>query len=440
MKSRSNITAASVVCLSVGLVVFGGPLVHSAPLNEELTGLLNDHPRIRAAKNTAASARASIDDAKAGYLPRLEFSGDTGYERTDSATRRGNGQAGFSMRRDKWTFTLTQNLFNGFRDEAGVNAAEASAVASDKSLDGTQQQLLLEGITAYLDVLRNSQLIAVAKKNETTIKMQLELEDERVQRGSGITVDVLQAKSRLQVAKEQRVAFEGRLKSSLAAYKQVFNHAANIGKLEDSKPPAALLPKTLKAAIRMAEEENPQLHITRLQSDVAREQRRIANADYYPSLDLVGSVDYEDNVGTSRGIEREQSLLLRARWEFFSGFRTRARVEAASRAFAASKDNYNFARRKVEEELKRSWDDLQTQRQRVSLLRNAVNIAEEVFAARAKLREAGKGSQLDVLDAQSEVFSAQINLISADFDSRIAVYTVALNTGILTPAALGLSK
>ena len=63
-------------------------------------------------------------------------------------------------------------------------------------------ELLFQGLNQYLEVLRTVHLIAVAQNTENTIRMQLRLEDERVQRGSGIAVDVLQAKSRLQVAKE----------------------------------------------------------------------------------------------------------------------------------------------------------------------------------------------------------------------------------------------
>ena len=68
-----------------------------------------------------------------------------------------------------------------------------------------------------------------------------------------------------------------------------------------------------------------------------------------------------------------------------------------------------------------------------------VNIAEEVFIARAKLREAGKGQQLDVLDAQSEVFGAKQDLIKVEFDSRIAVYRLALSMGTLTPQRLDIA-
>jgi outer membrane protein, adhesin transport system len=172
------------------------------------------------------------------------------------------------------------------------------------------------------------------------------------------------------------------------------------------------------------------------QADIAREQKRAAKGDYYPTVDLVGTLDYEDNVATTVGIQRAQSLLVRARWEFFSGFRTRSRVEAASRTLASRKDTYNFATRRVEEDIRIAWDKLATERRRVDLLQNAVNLAIEVFDARKRLRESGKETALNVLDAEREVSAARIKLITADFDSRIASYLLARRTGMLTPAKL----
>ena len=424
--------------LSLIAGVFAVPAT-AEPLRSELDLLLREHPDLRRARNDAAAARARIEEARSAYLPRFELSGDSGAERTDDPTRRQAGLGVFLMRRDKLTLTATQNLFNGFRDEAGIVAAELGHIEQQMSLENTRQELLFQGLNQYLDVLRNVRLIAVAQNTENTIRTQLRLEDERVQRGSGIAVDVLQAKSRLQVAKEQRVAFEGRLQEALARYKQLFGHLPEISSLEEGVPPEGIVPPDLDGAIETAQQYHPALRQTRYQADIAREQKRIARADYYPSVDLVGTLDYADNNGTTRGVKREQSLLIRARWEFFSGFRTRSRVESASRTLAARKDSFNFAVRRVEEDVRVAWDRLLTERRRVDLLNNAVNLAIEVFNAKKRLREAGKETSLNVLDAEREVFSARINQISAEFDARIASYLLARRTGMLTPAALGLA-
>ena len=422
----------------IAVSVAGGVASVSAEtLQEEISILLTQHPDIRRARNDAAAAGARVDEAYGAFYPRLELTGDTGYERTDSPDRRAAGDDAFSMRRDKLTLTATQNLFNGFRDEVGLNAANSGVLEQKMALENTRQELTFLGLNQYLEILRNVRLIKVAQTTEKTIRTQLELEDERVQRGSGIAVDVLQAKSRLQVAKEQRVAFEGRLQEALARYNQLFGHMPDIARLEDIRPKESLIPESLDSAVEQARQFHPALRQVRFQTDIAREGRRIAKAEYYPTVDLVGAIDYEDNISTTRGIKRDQSLLVRARWEFFSGFRTRARLEVASRVLASRKDTYNFASRRIEEDVRVAWDQLMTGRRRVDLLQNAVNLAIEVFNAKKRLRESGKETALNVLDAEREVSDARIKLITADYDARIASYLLARRTGMLTPEVLG---
>lgn len=422
----------------IAVSVAGGVASVSAEtLQEEISILLIQHPDIRRARNDAAAAGARVDEAYGAFYPRLELTGDTGYERTDSPDRRAAGDDAFSMRRDKLTLTATQNLFNGFRDEVGLNAANSGVLEQKMALENTRQELTFLGLNQYLEILRNVRLIKIAQTTEKTIRTQLELEDERVQRGSGIAVDVLQAKSRLQVAKEQRVAFEGRLQEALARYNQLFGHMPDIARLEDIRPKESLIPESLDSAVEQARQFHPALRQVRFQTDIAREGRRIAKAEYYPTVDLVGAIDYQDNISTTRGIQRNQSLLVRARWEFFSGFRTRARLEVASRVLASRKDTYNFASRRIEEDVRVAWDQLMTGRRRVDLLQNAVNLAIEVFNAKKRLRESGKETALNVLDAEREVSDARIKLITADYDARIASYLLTRRTGMLTPEVLG---
>lgn len=74
---------------------------------------------------------------------------------------------------------------------------------------------------------------------------------------------------------------------------------------------------------------------------------------------------------------------------------------------------------------------LTTAKQRLSLLENAVNLANEVWEARKKMREAGKETIIDVLDAESDITNAQINYVVASYDLRVAAYSLVHATGQL---------
>ncbi len=429
--------------LTAGVLGLAGVLPASAAsLEEELAGLLQDHPNIRAAYKTVESTRQGIKHAKSAYYPQISVSADIAQEVINSPAERqqGDGQQGKPSSRtpQSASFSMTQNLFNGFATASAVRTAHLNKELSLMTLEGTRQNTVLEGATAYVNVLRQKRLIELSRENEGTIQQQLQLEDERVQRGSGIAVDVLQAKSRLQSAKERRVTFEGALQGAISRFTQTFNHSPNIDAMTDPVPPVEMVPSDLERAIDIALLGNPALGNSSVTIEVAREHRRTVRAEMYPSLDVSSAWNFEKNAGAVLGVRRDYSVTLTATWDLFTGFSTRNLLSQAAFDLGATKDIHDFTARKVIEQTRLAWQALFTARQRLELLENAVNIASEVFSSRQKLREAGKETVINVLDAENEVNNTQINFTSASYDERLAVFQLLLAMGLLNPEGLQL--
>jgi adhesin transport system outer membrane protein len=404
---------------------------------EELRMLLTAHPRLKAEVNNVAAADEGIRRARAGYLPSAALTGDSGREVIDDPITRGRGETS-ELTREKITLSVTQNLFNGFGTQERKGWAEAQHDVAVETQEAARQSLLLEGITAYYAVLRQERLVEVAQQNENTIQQQLQLEDERVQRGAGIAVDVLLAKTRLQLAKERRVQLQGSLKEAAARYVQVFDHEPKIDQMVEPNLKLDMVPESFDVAVDSAYDKNPVLRGSNRQIDVAERNRGIAASDYYPTVDLVGRLNWENNVDALEGVRRDWAVLVRLNWQLFNGFATDAAVAAAAYSRAAAMDTYGYNRRKVIEDLRIAWEQLATARERVRLLDNAVAIAEEVFVARRRLRDAGRETAINVLDAQSEVFAARLNYLAAVYDVQIASFRVLFVMGILTPETVGL--
>lgn len=407
-------------------------------LEEALRGLLGSNPRIAAAKRNLEANQAGKKEAFSAYLPTAAFDGETGYEYTDDPARRGNDDDPLNANRNVAGLTVTETLWDGNRREANSSIADLNLQSAQDTVGLTIQDVLLDAITAYHEVLREERMIEIAKSDEENVQTQLHLENERVERGSGITVDVLQAKSRLQQAKERRVAFEGRLRDAISAYKRVFNIAPDLAGLVEPVPPMTLLPVSRDAAEQMAIVDNPALSVSNKGIDIAKEERVVARSEFFPKLDLVGRASYEHDVDGVSGYRENYAVVVRATWEFFSGFGTQARVSKAAATYHQRINERDDIQRKILDEVRTAWEDLSTARERVELLENAVNIASEVYDARQKLRESGKESALNVLDSLSELKTAQINFINASYDARLAVYRVLRAIGHLDPRDMGL--
>lgn len=408
-----------------------------ASLTDEISYLLESHPRLNAARNNISAADEGVNRAFGEYLPSLDLFTDYGYEHTDSPGLRSsrNGRA-LSTARESLSLTLTENLFTGFRREANNETARLNREVAAIEFEGTRQEILFEAVAAYLNVLRHASLIGFAVGNEQNIQRQLKLEDERVRRGSGITVDVLQSKSRLQIAKERRVAFEGNLRNAVARYTQVFGVPPEVASMTTPEAPLDILPANLEEAEEIVLSESPIVANSSRAIDLSRERKRSAAAPYYPEVDLVGQYNYEQDDQGVIGTRRDYVVKVEARWNLFTGFSTRADVADATFRNLAAVDNHAFINRKVIEDVRLSWDQLATVRDRVELLENAVNIASEVYVARNKRHKAGQETLLDLLDAENEVFIAQISAADASFDSRIAVYRMLFAIGRMTPESI----
>lgn len=416
---------ATVVALSGAFACPAG----ATSFEDALRSLADRHPLIKAGERAIESSEGTIGIANSRFLPSVGLTGDGGYSNVDSPLRRQIGQGPAEDDRRKFTLSITQNLFDGFGKQHGYRQAEHNRDAVTSGLASTRQTVLLEGAGAYLNVLRETRLVTLATQNERTIQQQLNLEDERVRSGSGIAVDILLAKARLQIARERRVAFEGTRSDAMSRYLQVFGVPAEVGSMSDPALPLAVLPDSLETAVQAAMTSNPGLDRASKLVRVSEERARGASSGYWPRLDLVGRANRETNVDGISGTRKDYTVLLQVTWDLFSGFATKSAVSEAVGELGAQRENENQTRNKVVEEVRLAWQAYRTARQREELLTNAVNIASEVFEARKSLRDSGRETALNVLDAENEVYAARINLVAATYDAYVAVYRVLAAIG-----------
>jgi adhesin transport system outer membrane protein len=222
----------------------------------------------------------------------------------------------------------------------------------------------------------------------------------------------------------------------VARYVQVYDRQPEVGGMAIPRLPVELLPATLDAAEAAALAENPVLANSQHAVSLSTERKKIAESPFYPEVDFIAEYNYEQDAAGVVGSRRDYIFKIEARWELYSGFSTRADTADAAYQRLAAMDNHNFVNRKIIEYVRLSWDQLDTVRSRVALLENAINIAIEVHKSRIKRREAGQETLLDVLDAENEVFNAQIGATDAAFDARIAVYRLLFSMGRMTSGAM----
>ena len=162
----------ALVCVSI----LGARPAEAVTLEEMLAGLAGDHPAIRTEEERVNSADQRLRGTKAFFLPTVSLTSDYGYERIDSPTRRVSRGKPAKELRESVTLNLTQNVFDGFRKNFDRRGANEDKAAATENLENIAQTVLFQGVSAYVDVLRQSELIQLVQENEARIQRQFELE------------------------------------------------------------------------------------------------------------------------------------------------------------------------------------------------------------------------------------------------------------------------
>ena len=314
---RATLGCAAIAGIIVG--VFAPLAGTAAPLRDELQDLVTNHPLIQSNRFQVQSTTKGLRASLSPYLPSLDLSADAGQERVSTPALRSTPTGPLESGTETWGLSLTQNIYDGGLKSSNRLTSRLQLRVADITLTSVRQSVMFEGITSYLDVLRQSQLLDLSSQNEANIRRQLNLEDERVRRGSGIAVDVLQAKSRLQIALERKVFVFGALEDAHSRYLQVFNRWADSASMILPAPPNALLPPNLDDAIGIALAENPAILSAQRQIEIADQNRESVVSEYYPTVDFVVEGNYEDDFNGVPGIRRDYSAKVRANWNLFSG-------------------------------------------------------------------------------------------------------------------------
>jgi len=395
-----------------------------------------DHPRIKAADEVGAVAVEEVNLAYSAFYPTVNLAGDAGYEHVNNPTRRSTNNpadSAYNRGRETTTFTVTQNLYRGGRNSAELRAAEIGRDAAEFYRSEQAQKAMKEGIQAYLQFLEYSQNLSSARDNVQKIQAQSNLEDERVRLGGGVSLDVLESKRRLMIAKFREVEMVGSMEIVVGQYIKMFGHGPDYASMTVPTVPKTLVPNSLDEATDLAMKSNPTLLKLENLMQSSAVKKSVEESGYMPTVDLVFEHNYENDLNTVVGIRRDWNLLLKANWELFSGFKTKAGVAQASHNYEAAKNDLLDNKRTIAEQVKKAWETMQYNLAGVTYYQNNLNLAQEVFEGTKAQREAGKETLIRVLDSELALFEAKVLLTTTKFRYLLAVYDLLYSMGTLTP-------
>ena len=419
------------------MVIFGvsawGAAARAESLPDLLLNLIENHDRINAAKNDLEAAHSRIRETRGAWFPEAQVDFNNGFQK-----RANPGTQDTTKRFNETTLSITQLLWDFGKTNTDVTISEKNHETAAISLHRVRQDLILEGITAYIQVYSASRRLTLSRQSEDNIKVQTELEDARVAGGAGFSTDVLQAKTELAEAQSRRVVAEGTLRNALSRYHALFRDMPReIGTFALPPIPETLMPRTLDEAIEVGMKDNFQVRIDRLAADIAKDSVTRTRQDlFYPELSAVVETSHEKNLDGTIGQRNEQVAKVELTFPFNLGMTAFDSVDASRSSFKATIDRAADTQRTAEETIRLAWADLETARQNHEVRSAQIEIAAKFLELAREEREAGRRSLLDVLSGETRLINAQSDAVLTEVSIVQAAFRLLNAMGRLEVSAV----
>lgn len=407
------------LCTSIftGITAFHSPVM-AQTLVQAVEQTIQSNPEILAEANRRLSVDKTIDQARAGYAPRVDLNLGYGREYTKNpATRPGSE----TLTRGEASITARQMLYDGFYTKSEVERTTASADSAGFAVTDISERRSLQAIGAYLDVLRRQDLLKLTQTNlesHQTIFSQIE---QRSDSGVGRRADVDQAQARLALSQSNLESQLGNVEDARTNFQRVVGtmpeNITNPGDECCDKAPA-----TLDDAVKIAYNQHPTLRTALANHEASLAQENAAKSAFHPRVDLDLGASANNNLDGEPGHDKGLYAMFRLQYNLLNGGADKARIEQIEHLSEQQKELINRAQREIELDVRLAWNALENAERRLPGLEQRVDAAEKTREAYAAQFRVGQRTLLDLLDSENELLSAGIAYTDTYYDRIYACY------------------
>ncbi len=405
-------------------------------LNQQRAGVRaqdENIPRATAAYRPTVSATAQYG------FNSLRESGSGALAGGSALTGSGSTSQQFEYNTEPATLGLsvTETIFNGNRNYNGVRQAESNVLGARETLRNTEQTVLQDGATAYMNVLRDTAILDLRKNNIIVLEEQLRQTRDRFNVGEVTRTDVAQAASSLASARADYFTAQANLETSIAEYHQVIG--VDPARLDPARSVEGLLPRTMQDAINVSLAEHPSVVAALHAVDAAALQVKLVEGELYPTLSVVGSVSQNYNYEGYPGLRVfNGSVMGQLSVPLYTGGEVDARARQAKELLSQAELQADLQREAVRATVVTDWGLLDTAKAVIKSDEAAVKSAEIALEGVREEARVGQRTTLDILNAQQTLLNARVALVSAQRDRVVASYATLAAVGELSAANVNL--
>lgn len=417
--------------LIIGLIVLSSG-AQAKSLVEVLHHAIHTHPQVRASIQNRLSIDQAVVQSKAGLLPKVTAT--MSYGPTKSHNSNTLGYAGGSspiMPARNANLTVNQLLFDGSATKSDMKRNIARANSAAYQINAVVQDTAFAAVQAYLEVLEEKDLVALAENNvkehrhiEHTVRL-------RVRSGISTRADLIQVEGRVALAESNLLAEYSNQRDAMARYYHATGEYPDNPILPMQVKPSAL-PHSRDEAIAIALKNHPTVLSAQYDIKAAYSQHQNAMAANFPKVIMQAGLDRNANVGGIRGSSMDQFLVANLSYDVFTSGAVTGRQRETAHLLEQAHEILHNSYLQVREDTTFSWDQYATAIRDLPYLKEHSDSTVDTIVAYKKQFTLGKRTLLDLLDVQNEMFASKRAYIQGQYKIYMSQFQLLHSMGHLT--------
>ncbi|MBT9566976.1 MAG: TolC family outer membrane protein [Thiobacillus sp.] len=387
-----------------------------------------------------ASARAAYQagqeksvQGRTGLLPSVSMGANVRYNKVESSLP--GGDANYDS--NGASINAAQPLF---RRQNQVQYAQSlnQVKIAEIELKIAEQDLILRVAQAYFDVLQAQDNIAFINSQKASITEQLAAAKRNFEVGTATITDTHEAQARYDLAVAQEIAEQNSLAIRLRALEKLIGKpAGSLDTLVEPKPLGTQLGSMDDWATR-AVDGNLQAEIQRLAKAIADQEVERNRAGHYPTVDAVAgyAINNGQNFGATQVDTRTATIGVELNWSIYQGGLINSRVREAVANQEKARQDLEVASREASLQARQAWLNVNSGAARVKALEQALTSTRAQLDSTRLGLQVGVRTNLDLLNAEQQVLSAQRDLAAARYAYLLAGLSLQAAAGTLSATDL----
>jgi outer membrane protein len=335
-----------------------------------------------------------------------------------------------------YTFTLTQPVFR-MQNWYAYDQSQYQVVQAEAIFRQAEQDLVVRVTRAYFDVLLADFTLTQVRANKSAIAEQLAQAKRNFEVGTATITDTHEAQARFDLSVAQEIGAENELQNRKRALQQITGK--EYAKLRTVAPDTKLSdpnPTNMDSWVKLAEQQGYPVLIQNALTEIAQLEAKRQRAGHYPTLDIVGTYGDSTSTGATSvsqlpGDTRSSTLALQFALPLYQGGGISSREREAAANYEKAKQDLENARRTAALQARVAYLAVISGNAQVRALQQALVSSRSALDSNKLGYEVGVRINIDVLNAQQQLFTTQRDLAQAVYNTIIGHLNLKATAGSL---------